>query len=183
MKKSLIILLSLVCIFGCGKQDKDKAVIAKVNNYEVTRGEFEEAFRGSNLSGIDSVESRKEFLNNLISQKLILQDAQRKALDKDKSFLKMIEKFWEQSLLKLALDRKSKEIAGSVSVSDKEIETAYNKMSKEGKAGKPYGEMYKQIKWELVQAKQTQAMNDWIAALNKEADIEVNCDLLSKEAQ
>jgi len=113
MKRKIIFLLTLVLLFGCTKTaPKQKQILAKINNYEITLNEFKEEFRESSYSQDNTPESRKEFLKSLIGRKLILQDAQVIGLDKQKDFLKMIERFWEQSLLKLALERKSQEIAG-----------------------------------------------------------------------
>jgi hypothetical protein len=63
-------------------------------------------------------------------------------------------------------------------VNDKAIEEAYNRMFKEGKTTKTYDQMYNQLKWEITKLKESQRMNDWIAELHKDADIEVNYDLL-----
>lgn len=178
MRKCLLSLGVLIFIVGCGRATEKKMMLAKVNNYEITQEEFEEEFKDSSFGRTDTPESRREFLDNLINRKLILQDAQAKGLDKDKSFLKMIERFWEQSLLKIALDKKGKEIAGSVLVSDKAIEETYNKMVKEGKADRPYSKMYNQIKWELTRIQESQIMDNWISSLRKKADIKINQDLL-----
>ena len=180
MKKNLVFLSILIFIMGCNPAPKDKQILAKINNYEITLDEFQEEFKESSYGRNGTPESKQDFLNNLINRKLILQDAQKKGLDKDRRFLKMIEKFWEQSLLKLALDKKTKETAGSASVSDKEIEDTYNNMLKEGRTDKSYDEMYQQIKWEVTRAKETQQLNDWIAQLHKKADIKVNYDLLKQ---
>jgi len=48
-------------------------------------------------------------LNNMINQKLILLDAEKKGLDKNKEFLKMVENFWQQSLLTMAMQEKVRE--------------------------------------------------------------------------
>lgn len=178
MKKFLLFFLVAICASGCGRVPGKKTILAKINNYEITQDEFEAEFKESGFSRIDTPESKREFLDNLINRKLILQEAQLKGLDKDENFLKMIERFWEQSLLKLALDRKSKELTGKVFVSDKAIEEAYQNMVKEGRTEKPYEAMYHQIKWEITQAKESQLMNEWVAGLEKEAHIRVNYSLL-----
>ncbi|MFH1397614.1 MAG: hypothetical protein ABIH27_03585 [Candidatus Omnitrophota bacterium] len=119
MKNNIIFLLTILLIAGCGcPLPKDKKVLAKINNYEIGLDEFQAQFLASPYSKDNTPETRKGFLKMLIGRKLILQDAQAKGLDKENDFLKMIERFWEQSLLKLALDRKSQEIAGSVGVKD-----------------------------------------------------------------
>lgn len=179
MKKYFILLLALF-VLGCQGKPEDKIVLAKINNYEITLDEFGEEFNESSYAADATAESKEDFLNNLINRKLILQDAQKKGLDKDKSFLKMIERFWEQSLLKLAIDKKTKEIAGSVMVHDKEIDEAYNNMPQEVRAAKPYESMYQQIKWQLTRDKESQLLNDWIAQLHKKSEIKVNYDLLKQ---
>lgn len=117
MKNIAIFLFAVMFIAGCAcPLPRDKKVLAKINNYEITLNEFEEQFRESPYSRDNTLEARKDFLKVLIGRKLILQDAQAKGLDKEKEFLKMIERFWEQSLLKLALQRESQKIAGSSEV-------------------------------------------------------------------
>jgi peptidyl-prolyl cis-trans isomerase C len=181
MKKIALFLLIFIIFYGCGSKQKQKNIVARVNNYEITLGEFEEEFENSIYGQQDTSEARQQFLDNLINRKLILQDAQRKGLDKDKEFLKMIERFWEQSLLKLALDKKSKEIAGSTLVSDKEIREVYDRMISEGKTDKSYEQMYHQIKWEITKLKETQLMNKWLEDLREEAKIKINYDLIKKK--
>ena len=117
-------------------------------------------------------------MQNLINRKLILQDAEAGGLAKEPGFLKMIERFWEQSLLKLALDQKTKEIAGAAFVSDKVVEETYEKIRKEGKTDKTYDQMYNQIKWEITKLKETQMLNNWMSGLRNKAEIKVNKDLL-----
>lgn len=126
MRRYLIITLAMLMIAGCKCQAKDKQVLARINNYEITKQEFEEEFKNSGFSISDTEESRKSFLDNLINRKLVLQEAQRQGVDKDSAFLKSIERFWEQSLLKVMLDKKSKDIS-MVKGSDKRgTENAYN---------------------------------------------------------
>ncbi|RKY38357.1 MAG: hypothetical protein DRP76_04600 [Candidatus Omnitrophota bacterium] len=179
-RKYLIISFLILSIFGCRGKIEEKRVVIRVNNYEITEEEFEKEFKKSPLGRVDTLEAREEFLNNLIDRKLILQQAQKEGLDKERNFLKLIESFWEQSLLKIALDKKSKEIAGSVYVSDEAIEARYKEMLKEGKTDKPYEEIYSQIKWELMKEKESKMMDKWLEELRKKAKIEINYDLLKK---
>jgi hypothetical protein len=183
MKKYLILSLVLALAFGCSQKTEKKDILAKVNNYEITKDEFEEEFINSNFGRTDTLESRKEFLNTLINRKLILQDAQRKVLDRENNFLKMIERFWEQSLIKLVLDTKAKEISSTVLVNDRDIKAVYEKMAKDGVTNKSYAQMYQQIKWELTKVKESKRMNDWMATLRNQADIKINEDLLKEGAK
>lgn len=119
MKNKMIFLLLIMFLAGCScPLPKNENVLAKINNYTITLEEFQTQFSQSPYSKDNTPEAKKEFLKLLIGRKLILQDAQAKGLDKENDFLKMIEKFWEQSLLKLALQRKSQEISGLAEVNN-----------------------------------------------------------------
>lgn len=183
MEKTSFVLWGLLSIIiaGCNSGiNKDRLILAKINNYEITKEEFEEEFKESYFSHNDSLESRKEFLDYLVNCKLILQDAQKKGLDKNKDFLRMIEKFWEQSLLKLSLDKKTKELAGLAVVSDRAIEQVYQEMLKEGKTGESFDQMYTQIKWGIIKRNESQSMDAWTSQLRKDAQVKVDYNLLEK---
>jgi len=106
----LLICLMLLALSGCGNsQPSSKEVVAQVGNYVITRQEFAEAYRDSSYGAQGTLASRKIFLNNMINQKLILLDAEKKGLDKNKEFLKMVEHFWQQSLLTMAMQNKVQE--------------------------------------------------------------------------
>ncbi|HNW39621.1 MAG TPA: hypothetical protein PKI44_04270 [Candidatus Omnitrophota bacterium] len=180
---TVILLVVIVFMFLKSKTPKPENYLVKINNYTLTPQEFVEEFQASAYAKDNTPESRREFLNMLIRRKLVLQDAQARGLDKDKEFLKSIEHFWEQSLLKRVMDKKSQEINGSASVQDSAIEAVYNKLKSEGKADKPYDQMYKQIKWSLTQLKETQAINKWLGVLYKKAQIKINPDYVAKNSE
>lgn len=148
----IIIFLSGCCQNMCGTTT-DETVIT-INNYNITRVEFEKEFKNSTYGKTDTPESRKDFLESLINRKLILQQAQKEGLDKEKSFLNMIEKFWEQSLLKIALDKKTKEIESKISASG----------------------------WESKRDEADKLMNEWINGLRTKANIKVNESILKEKA-
>jgi len=153
-------------------------MLARVNDYEIMAEEFEQEFRGSYYAAAGTPQARREFLNNLINRKLMLQDAQARGLDKDKAFLKVIERFWEQSLLKVYLDEKTREIAQAGAVDEKVVRAVYQKLVKEGRTDKPYEEMRDRIKWEISRRREARLMNDWIQQLRKGAKIKVNQEAL-----
>lgn len=181
---SMFLLLAFLLVSGCCQNpytDIDKNTVVSINNYNITRDEFEKDFKTSVYGKTDTPESRRDFLNSLIGRKLILQYAQKEGFDKEKSFLRMIERFWEQSLLKIALDKKTREIAAASSVTDDEVRMTYDTMLKESKVAGSYDSAYKRIKWELIRAKETKLMNDWIAEMRGKARIGVNDDILNEK--
>ncbi len=174
-----LIIIGLAFIYGYQGKGRPKDIALRVNNFVMTQEEFEEEFRESGMP--DTTQTRQRFLEGLINRKLVLQEAERLGLDKEREFLKTIERFWEQSLFKIMIEAKSKEIAGRVSVTDKEIEDYYNDLLKKGRATKPLSESYSEMKWQILRNKQTQALNDWIEELRKNAKIELNEKFLKWE--
>jgi hypothetical protein len=138
--------------------------------------EFQEQFDNSDYPA--NKEGKEKFLKDLISRKLLLQEAEQMGLDKEPEFLKEVERFWEKTLLKNIIYRKSKELSGEVSVYEDEIRAQYEKMIKEGLAEGTYEEMYDRIKWQLLREKQAAAFNEWLKDLRKNSEIEVNRQLL-----
>jgi len=114
VKYITVIMLTLVILSGCAPCGQQKEILARINNYEITKDKFETEFKESIYGRTDTLESRKAFLDNLIDRKLILQDAQEQGLDKEAGFLRLIQRFWEQSLLKIALDKKTQDKSHSI---------------------------------------------------------------------
>jgi hypothetical protein len=99
----------LAFVLGCQSKESHQAVVARVGAYVITQDEFEEAYKNSAYGRENNPFYRSTFLNNMINQKLILLDAEHRGLDRDPQFLKMVENFWQQSLLTIALQEKTKE--------------------------------------------------------------------------
>ncbi len=102
-----------------------EGVLVEINDYWMTVEEFKD--EAEILSAIErkklaTYDGKKEFLDTIIKREVLLQEAQRQELDKDKDFMKTIEKYWEQALLQTLLKKKSKEIVETVRVSNQEIE-------------------------------------------------------------
>jgi hypothetical protein len=183
MKRQLFTSIILLCIViaGCGPAAEKKEIVVKINDYQISKDRFEAEFKDSIYGQNDTPDARKKFLNSLIDRKLILQDAQARGLDKEQGFLRAIERFWEQSLLKMALDNKTKEISGSISVNDAQVRQRYDFMVQEGTISQPYEQASEQLKREIIKLKESEAMNDWIAQLNKKAQIKINYELLKQK--
>jgi len=98
----------LAFILGCQAKEPQK-VVAQVGSYVITQDEFEEAYKNSAYGREHNPFYRSAFLKNMINQKLILLDAENRGLDRDPRFLKMVESFYQQSLLTLALQERTKE--------------------------------------------------------------------------
>jgi hypothetical protein len=76
------------------------------------------------LAASDAVKAKEDALDKLITKKILLQEAQRESFDKDQKFMKEIERYWEQALLKLLINKKiddfSKKLPADLSVEDRQ---------------------------------------------------------------
>lgn len=59
-------------------------------------------------------ESKADALDSLITRELLLQEAQRQAIDKEENFRKSLKTFYEQSLIKILMDRKYSTVKATV---------------------------------------------------------------------
>lgn len=92
----------------------EKAVLV-VNKKVITADEFDKLY----ASRPSRMDDRADFVNFLITRELLIQEAQREGIDKDESFRRSIQNYYEQSLVKLLMDRK---FAGfNIKVDDQEL--------------------------------------------------------------
>lgn len=174
---AIVVLFFLFTIYGCAPKEK---TVVKIGDIELTQREFEAAFKNS-PNGIDpSEKSRKQFLQALISRKLILKEAEKMGLDKDPQFLDGVQLFWEQSLLKLVLNEKIMELSARIKISEPEVK-AYYEQHKTEFTGKSEADAAKQIALELFKEKQKKALEDWANSLRKNTKIKVDYKLLGIE--
>lgn len=172
-----------IAVYGCSKTRHEKDVI-RINNFQMTTAEFDELFKEAPASLLSwERQPRAKLLENLINRKLILQEAERSGLNQDREFLKSIERFYEQTLLKIVVDKKSNEFASQTQVFENEIEEYYNNMLKKGLASKPLSEVYKEIKWQLTRQKQNQAFEYWVEGLHRKASIAIDKKALGIEEE
>ena len=90
----LIIILTIFILYGCGRnfseKGEDSQVVAKINNYELSvtdfKNEIDPTLANKYLSE-DSKEAKRELLDDVITKKILLQEAQRENFDKDKAFM------------------------------------------------------------------------------------------------
>jgi len=181
MKRVLLIILVFCFICsGCSREgSNDKEVVAQINDYKMTVNDLRYEFDNvpyDNAELVSTESGRREYLDMLIERELLLQEAQERGIDKEKDFMKSIENYWEQALIKLLLQRKSKEISGSIHVYDDEIKEYYDS------SGEilPLSRVRRDIERSIRQDKETEAMSEWINDLKKESCIKVNGELFEK---
>jgi len=170
----LVVIFSSLLTSSCAKKEQTDSTVILVNDYTLSVNEFNELLNDSGIDKDDPVK-RKSFLDNLITRKLILQEAQKAGLDKDKDFLQSVERFWEQSLLKVIIDKKIRESLSNIEVTEDDIANYYTDWkNKNPQNQKTIDQLREVIKRHLLNKKQTDLVDSWIESLKKEAVIKVD---------
>ncbi len=173
MNKAKILLLLMVILLGINCAQSNEEPVISIGPIKITKNEFEKDFAKFNLSKPDTQEARQEFLDNLINRKLILKEAEARGLDKEESFLEDVQDFWEQALLKRAVDKKAKELFLTIKVGDDEIKDFYD-ANKDKFSGKTFEDVYPEIRLIIFKQKQKKAVEDWMDSLEKQANVKIN---------
>jgi hypothetical protein len=115
----LIIVFGLSVIIAYELRDKPQTTenaALIINKRIITVEEFNRLYSGCP----HTTESKNEFLNDLIVKELLIQESHKQGIDREEPFRKSLQNFYEQSLIKLLMDRKFSSL--NVSVSEKELD-------------------------------------------------------------
>lgn len=176
-----VLVFAISFLAGCssGNVDLDSKTLAIVNKarilvedlrYELKNAPYDEESLLKTKSG------RRDYLDRLMEKEILLQEAQRQGLHRERDFMKTIEGYWEQALLKILLERKSDEISSLTHVSDNEIEEYYSNSENRTLFPKSKTDVKKAIR----RKKETEAMNAWIEELKKQSYIKINEEILEE---
>jgi hypothetical protein len=121
--KYLVIILTIILtitaatfLFVWPDQPKGKKdVLVTINGHDITRSDIQvEGATGSHH------ENSGDFINSVINKQLLIQEAQKHSIDQEPSFRKELKDYYEQSLIKILMERKYASV--QVQVSDGEVE-------------------------------------------------------------
>jgi hypothetical protein len=114
---AIVLLLSAVIGFELvpNRVPEGKAAL-RVNRRIITLDEFNQLYSSFPLYA----KNRGDFTNSLITRELLVQEARNEGIDKDERFRRSIENYYEQSLIKLLMDRKFASL--HVVVTDEEVD-------------------------------------------------------------
>ena len=178
----LLVMIALLGLTACSDQEAPKGeVIAKINDYEMTRDEFykrlaEEARYYDHMQMDRSI--IEAYLEQSIRKELLIQEAVRRKLDREENFMRSIERFWENTLIRNVLEVQSEELKKKVFVSEEEIRSAYKEIKELDPNAAPLEELRERISQSLYDEKLTKAIDDWVDDLRAEADIVVDKTML-----
>jgi peptidyl-prolyl cis-trans isomerase C len=116
----------LITLGACGeKPDGSVQALAIINGRPISLSEFE--LRWSQLpeyarKKYPGAEGRKKFLDELIDREVLLQEAKKRGIDRDRTLLERLERFKERSILDVLM---REEVDSRVTVSPEEIRAYY----------------------------------------------------------
>ena len=116
---AVVLMVPLICS-GCGRAVDKGSIVAKINNYDMTVNDFKSdlAIPSVNEKGALSADDKLEIA---IKREILVQEAQKEGLDKEKTFMRTIERYWKQALYKELLNKKIKELVSDKSLTPEEI--------------------------------------------------------------
>ena len=175
------------CMAGCDSRrsgvSNEKPVV-RVNKLQLTKSDLQEELktRVVPLRGAQaSDEQEPEWLTQLIDRELLVQEAQRLGLNREQDFMRTVEHFWKQALIKQLVSRKGREINAGLHIYEPQIEAYYKKLAQEkGGAIEPLSVLRKDIVRTLEEETADQAMEDWLVNLRKNAHISVDRETLQQ---
>ncbi len=181
MRKMIFVLALAIIFSGCFNKPAEKPAI-KVDNISISAEDFQKAYDALAFSNFSMVK-KQDFLQTFIDRKLILREAEALGLDKDPEFLQDIQAFWEQSLLKRVLKRKTIDLQKQITVSEKEISDFYTKYKDTEYVSKSLAEIKDQIKGLILREKQQAAIQEWVKSLERKSKIEIDYKKLNLPQQ
>ena len=104
---------------GCAEKGPKKEVIATIGDYSLYKEDFLSELSLYPPEYRNSI-PKERLLNDVIEKKVLLLEARRQGLDRDPEFMKTVERFWEQSLLRSLLNKKSGEALSSIPETEKD---------------------------------------------------------------
>lgn len=104
----------IVCFCsGCGKKGNGSQVVARINDYVMTVADMEDEIKYSPYAA-EVMENLEKTLDLAVRKQVLIQEAQRQGLDRKKSFMKTIERYWRQTLIKELLEKETQRIYRTV---------------------------------------------------------------------
>ena len=113
----LLLTIATLAIIWPEKQPAKEDIVMTVNDYTFTSAMLAQ----SEKQRSSHHESWKDFLDSIAIEQVLIQEAQRQKIDREPAFRQSIKNYYEQSLVKILLDRQNHVI--DAGVSEQEIDS------------------------------------------------------------
>lgn len=136
--RALLILYIALLLISCQAKDKTEKekILVKVNDVTITLSDFNRYLYDEsqhNKSFRVSEESMRNYLDMLIERELLIQEAVKRGLSKEEEFVRTVEKFWKQTLIRNLIKAQSQKIVNATIISEEEIQDYYKMKGEEVK--------------------------------------------------
>ena len=179
------LLLLPISFSACSNGEREKGeTLVKINDYDLSLLEFQQQLARELNFNEDlklTPEVKTAFLEQLIQEELLIQEARKLKLDRKEKFTRAIERYWKSTLIRDLLERKSEEISQTIVVPQTEIEAFYEQLKKESETPPPLAEIQDEIITELKEKKMSEKLKEWLTRVEKKADITIDQKLLLKD--
>ena len=109
---TILVLFCLYC-YGCKPAQPQGEVLAKINDYVLTVEDFKSELKHSPYT-VSNMDTREDLIDLIIRRELLVQEAQRQGLDRNDDFMRTIERYWKQTLVKEILKAENKRLKESI---------------------------------------------------------------------
>ena len=187
MKKSFFIFLIALSFnfLCCGSEKTEKhKTVASINDFDLTLDEFQYQFASEMEFNQDyklTKEVKKNFLEGMIRKEVLIQEAKKLKLDREKKFIRTIERYWESTLIRDLMETKGNEICKRIVISQDEIDARYKDLKGSKDKFPPLSELREKIVYDLKAQKRMKLLMEWIDDLRKKSNVQINEELLYKD--
>jgi peptidyl-prolyl cis-trans isomerase C len=189
MKKKIVyfivvFFLPMLFLTCADNTTEDKQVLAKINEYELTLGRFEEQLVEELEFDEDfklTREAREELLEQMIREELLIQEAVKQKLDRRKEFIKSIEHHWKATLIRDLMNKVGESLEKNTYATEEEIDARYKNMTERDKAYLPMKDLKEIVAMDIKEEKKRKKFEEWMNKLSESASIEINKELLDKK--
>lgn len=124
-RKIIFVPLAAALLISCSSREAERGEkVAEINGSPIYMKDLvREVNRASRMEpGIKLTDERmEEILHTMIDKKLLIDEAVKMGLSEDERFLESIKSFWEQTLIRELVDKKNREWADKLFVTDEEV--------------------------------------------------------------
>jgi len=140
MKAGVAALALALLVFACdsgtktktpGKTASSTKAIAVVNGVDITEDDVRAAtgeLTPYQMNALESEKTRTDFLDTLVTKKLVAQEAEKKGLDKDPELVKALDQTKDELLWRLFLRN---EVVNKVKVADADVKAYFDQMKQD----------------------------------------------------
>ncbi len=135
MKKMLILLCLVFLLFGCGKKEEGGKVLATINGDKITLEDFNKELDRipPNMKMLVLTQSGKQsFLDRYIVKRLLMEEAKKENIEKDKEYQDRLADITEQLLIESLLKKK---VATNINPTEEQLKEYYEKNKEKFKTG------------------------------------------------